>query len=237
MNHHINILQRVKVAHLQSGTKPTRNIVRAEAILLKDETNHWIAERLTQVGNLHTISSEIADIIIQSPRGVTATTPGNLFRSLSQPGQSFVLREVQPGGKHLWSWEEKQHGREAKFWPFPVDASALRLRKDNRPYAPNRTQVLNWDRAVVFIDPSSLAKFAEYLRLPEKKVRAVIQSSDSVVAIFAIQATYYLLWRDRVRALSCSLKSRGVLHKPISMQDLAPIPNNSRGDGSLIYLA
>lgn len=237
MKHSINFFQTVCQWHATNGITSKRNLLRAEAVLLKREAKMWLADRGVKVGTKQTITNETANIIVRSPRPVAETGFEDLFHALTTPEQSLVLKRAGYRGDLVWSRTQPLEGSYHTLWPFPVDVTRLQTQGNGSHYRLNQAQVLVWNRAAVFIEQRSLGEFKNCLHLRGQQVRAITQSSDGVVAIFDIEADGFLMWRRGVRDLSSSLTLRGVKHAPISMHELVPISRDSRGFGSLLYLA
>lgn len=162
----------------------------------------------------------------------------DLLERLVGKDQSIILAQPGKNDDLLWRCGEKAVPQKRNgFWPFGVDASKLEVPPRQRHYRRTRDEVLHWNRLAVMVPDSNVPALVRLLRKARGAVVAIVAADDGVCVIFRTDAQDYPSWQHWCRVLETRLADAGVYAGKISLSTLVPISRESRGRGSLLYLA
>lgn len=221
----------------QKKIQPPDAQIKAEGQLLHQGVEAALGKLFDAAQEDEAFSRYVAPLVNKSPQPVSTLTYEDLLSALASPGQTLIT--LRPHKKHDVLWQGKGTSKEWRGFvrPFPVNAGALAIRRRQIHYAVTRGEILTWDRAATKIPTSSLEAFMRFHKNHKHRIRAIVADKDGVMVIFNVVAHDYSSWRKSTMKLWALLAKNSVDAKRFKLGQLVPISRESRGRGSLLYLA
>lgn len=211
--------------------------INAEASLLmmdsarKMRVNFYLAHRNSNFARRY------ACLIVRSPHPIQTIEAADMFGALGDPGEAFILTDPHRRlDDSIWTDPEEEPNR-TFVWPHPITPGRHQFVRGPNRFREMEPAVQMWRNVAVKIPDEQVELFCRGMMEKAFNVRVVVSDVDSVIAVLRLNSRTRGEWADACRDLQRTMRNIGLADIAVRPERIVPLPQYTRGRGTIVYLA